>query len=172
VLTGERVPPTVVGRIAEAVIVVAFMSPFLGMGGGLTLLGVLALGPRKDIPELWICLPAGIALLLLCGGLLYWALWRVPRRTITRFAFDGSELVFEAPARGCVTRPIGALRSVVEERGRRGGGLRGWWLKFEGVAWVYLTRSMPNAESLVGQIGSLVGYKTAEPAPSAGRPRD
>jgi hypothetical protein len=67
--------------------------PFLLMGGGMTLVGLLAVGPRKDIPELWICLPAGLALLAVFAGLSYWLWWRLPRLTVTRFAFDGSQVV-------------------------------------------------------------------------------
>lgn len=70
-----------------------FASPFLLMGGGLTLVGLLAVGPRKDNPELCICLPAGLALLGTFAGLAYWMFWRFPRLNITRFAYDGAEVV-------------------------------------------------------------------------------
>jgi hypothetical protein len=123
------------------------------------LVGLLAVLPRKADTELWICLPGGLSLLLALGGLLYWALWQVPRLTVSRFALDGDELRLETPALGSVTRPLSELRWVIAAHRVRGRRLLGWWLKFEGVSRVYLTRSTPNAEQLVLQIGPRAAKK-------------
>jgi hypothetical protein len=168
VLTGERIPESVLDRVASMVVYLAFMSPFLLMGAGMVLVGGLALGPRKDIPELWICLPAGLSLLGVFLPILWWAAWRVPALTVTRFALDGAELVVETPARGALTRPVEALRAITEERGPRGRGLRGWWLWFEGAGWVHLTRDTPQAAALVGRLKASLDHKHAAPAPAPG----
>jgi hypothetical protein len=149
-LTGQRAPRTFRASVAETLLLAAHAYPFLLMGGAMTLVGLFALGPRKDIRELWICLPAGLALLGVFVGLAYWLSWRKPRLTITRFACDGSQAAIEAPARGCFTSLVEDLRSVVEERG-------GWWLKFEGIGWVYLDVATPNATQLVQAIRPHAG---------------
>jgi hypothetical protein len=146
-------PTPVFDRVVEALMLAAHAYPFLLMGGGMTFVGLLAVGPRKDISELWICLPAGLALLGVFAGLPYWVWWRVPRLTVTRFAFDGSVVVIEAPARGCFTVPTRALRSMSESCGRR--GLLGWWLRFEGVGTVFLHVSTPNAVQLVQEVQAV-----------------
>jgi hypothetical protein len=150
VLTGQRAPRTFIERVVVTLMLAAHAYPLLLMGGAMTFAGLLALGPRKDIRELWICLPAGLALLGVFLGLAYWLSWRKPRLTITRFAYDGSEVAIEAPARGCFMSLVGDLRSVVEEHGRH--GLLGWWLKFEGIGWVYLDAATPNAMQLMQEI--------------------
>jgi hypothetical protein len=132
------------------------------MGGGLTFVGLLAIGPRKDIPELWICLPAGLALLAVFAGISYWLWWRLPRLTISRFAFDGAGLVIETLAHGCSVHPLGALLSVTESRSRRRS--LGWWLKFEGVGSVFLHALTPNGRQLVKQLRIHHQRRDAEPA--------
>jgi hypothetical protein len=150
----QRFPPGFVVRHAE---------------GGQVLTGLLAVGPRKDIPELWICLPAGLALLGVFAGLAYWLWWRLPRLTVTRFAFDGPEVVIETPARGCFTVPARALRSLSESRGRR--GLPGWWLRFEGVGAVFLHAGTPNAAQLIQELQAVATRDRAEPAAATDRRR-
>lgn len=161
VLTGQRATTPVVERAAEALLVVAVAHPLLLMGGGMVFVGLLAIGPRKDIPELWICLPGGLALIGTFAGIAYWQWCRLPSLTVTRFAFDGSNLVIEAPARGCFTRAVGDLQAVTESRGRR--GLLGWWLRFKGVGSVFLHVATPNAGQLVQEVTPRAGCPDAAP---------
>lgn len=149
-LIGQRATTSAATRLVEAQLLVVFAMPFLLMGGGMVYVGLLALGPRKDIPELWICLPGGIAILGAFAGIAYWQWWRLPQLTVTRFAWDGANLVVETPARGCITRSVNALRSVTESRGRR--GLLGWWLQLDDVGPVFLHAATPNAHQLVHAI--------------------
>lgn len=129
--------------------------PFLVMGGGLILVGLLALGPRRDISELWFCLPAGLALLGAFFGVAVWNVWLLPRRTITRFAFDDFELVIETPARGCSTHPVSDIQSIRESRGRR--RVVGWWLRIEGAGSVFLLADTPNGAQLARILASAIG---------------
>lgn len=154
-LIGQRSTNAVLEGVAMTLLLAVAAFPFLLMGGMMTLVGLLALGPRRrDIPELWICLPAGLALLGVFAGVGYWLIWGLPRRTITRFAFDGVEMVLVVPAHGCITRPIAALRSVTESHGRR--RLLGWWLRFDGARAVFLCVATPNAPQLVDNLKSVL----------------
>jgi energy-coupling factor transporter transmembrane protein EcfT len=138
--------------MCEYVIVFVFLIPWFLMGAGSLLVGLLALGPRRaDLAELWICLPAGLALLLLVGVVLYIHFWRTPRLTISHFEFDGSTLKCVTPGNGALLRNGVAL----------GAGCWGWWLKFENGRWVYLSRCTQNAEQLVRQVGQKAGYQHA-----------
>ena len=169
-LTGERAKIPAIQRLAEVVTVAAFASPFLMMGGGLTFVGLLALGPRKDLPELWVCLPAGLALLGVFAGMSYRLGWRLPRLTVTRFQFDGTKLVIETPARGCVTLPAHAVLSVSEYRVRRrwrGRRLLGWWIRLADVGPVFLDVATSNAGQLVEQLKALPRHPDAEPGAPA-----
>jgi hypothetical protein len=155
-LTGQQVPATTIGRLIHAVIYMVFFSPFLLIGGGMLLVGVLALGPRKDFAELWICLPAGLALLGFIGYFIYQEFWRVPSLTVTRFAFNGDELELAMRARRMVIRPADVVCEITEQRGVRGRGLLGWWLRLDGSGRVYLDRSTSNAEALIDQLRPIV----------------
>src|SRR4051812_6012435 len=93
-LIGEKQPEAIAGRAAGSVLLALFLTPWLLLGAGCCLVGLMALGPRRDdIPELWVCLPAGVVLLLVAGLMLYWVLWRWPRLTIARFELDGDAVV-------------------------------------------------------------------------------
>jgi hypothetical protein len=150
-LSGERTPNTILDRVSDAAVLLMYASPFPMMGGAMTWVGLLAIGPRKDIRELWICLPGGLALLGFFGALVYWIAWRIPRLTVTRFAYDGVQLALEVPARGRFARTADELQTVVEKRSRH--RLLGWWLKFEGSGAVFLNAETPNAAELVQLLG-------------------
>lgn len=156
-LTGDLRPWAAGEQLALAVLALLFASPLLLMGGGMTLVGVLALGPREDIRELWICLPAGVTLLGAIAAALYYALIRVPGLTVTRLCLDGCDLVLETPQFGCLTFPSCHVRSVCEVRRRRaraGRKPKGWWLRIEPVGWVYLDSHTPNAGLLISQLST------------------
>ena len=153
-LTGQRKPESITVRVIAALQVAAHIYPILMVGIGMTFVGLLALGPRKDIRELWICLPAGLALLGVFVGFSYWLWWRKPRLTVTRFIFSGSELVIETPGRGCFTVALGDLEPPLESQARR--GLLGWWLKFKGYGAVFLDSATPNATSLVEELRTII----------------
>jgi hypothetical protein len=80
--------------------------------------------------------------------------------TISHFELDGSMLTYITQRDGTVSSAVSELRSIVEERGRLGRGLRGWWLKFQNNRWVYLCRHTANADELIQRIGHQ-GYQAA-----------
>lgn len=156
VISGTRPSTPVWRRIVEAAHLAVHAYPLLLMGGGLCYVGLLAIGPRrKDIFELWIFLPAGLALVGIYVGIGYWLWWRLPRLTLTRFEFDGSELLIEVPSRDPFSVPIRDLSSLTESRGRR--RLLGWWLRFDGMSSVFLDVATDNAVSLIDELRTLTG---------------
>jgi len=152
-LIGEKGPENIAARVAGHTMLIALLSPWFLMGAGSFLVGLMAVGPRRhDIPELWVCVPTGAALLLVVGLITHWFFWRLPRMTVSSFEYDGSTLVTTSPAQGTVARAIGDLRSVAEDRGRRGSRILGWWLGFEDGGRVYLSQHTSNAVELVRRI--------------------
>jgi len=79
-------------------------------GADLTWVGVLSLGPRKGIPELWICLPAGLILLLVIQGIVWWATIWLPRHTIVHFALRVEDLGLETKVHGTFFAQLGILK--------------------------------------------------------------
>ncbi|MDX2036592.1 MAG: hypothetical protein SFX72_08065 [Isosphaeraceae bacterium] len=149
-LEGERPAESFFDRLLRATVSTAFLAPFLLMGVGMVIVGLLALGPRRDMPELLICLPAGLALLVLIVGVLWYVAIRIPSLTVERFAFDGAQLAIDLPKRGRFIGAVVPSIEIAEQRGRRGRGLRGWWLRFDEIGWIYLSKDFPNAGELVG----------------------
>ena len=83
-MIGEKEPGSLI-RL-EVVLVFVFLTPWFLMGTGSTVVGLMALGPlRKDNPDLWICLPAGLSLLLLVVVFGYQFFWRLPRQSVAKF---------------------------------------------------------------------------------------
>jgi hypothetical protein len=152
-LTGEYQPEgplSLAARIVRLLIFVRlglYLLPWAVMSGGLILVGLLALGPRKDIPELWICLPAGLALSAVLIGLPLW-LWRRTPPGIHRFEYDGSRLAYTVDAGGLAqSRPVGDIATVCEWRSRR-RGLLGYRIIFRDGGSVILSRQVKNADEL------------------------
>jgi hypothetical protein len=151
-LEGERPAESFFDRLLRATVSTAFLAPFLLMGVGMVIVGLLALRPRRDMPELLICLLAGVALLVLVVGVIWYAAIRIPSITVERFAFDGSQLAVDLPKRGRFVGTVGPSIEIAEQRGRRGRGLRGWWLRFDKIGWIYFSKDLPNAGELVGRL--------------------
>lgn len=117
-LIGDERPDNSAGRMSMSILFLVFLTPWILMGVGSAVVGLLALGPRKeDLAELWICLPAGAAVLLLVGAVLYSFFWRTPRLTVLHFELDGSTLTYVTRRNGVESCAISEFRSVVEERG-------------------------------------------------------
>ena len=156
-LTGERPTETRWQILARVLLIRAVFSPLTLMGAGLTWVGVLSLGPRKDIPELWICLPAGLILLLVIQGIVWWATIWLPRRTIVRFALDGRDLAFETKGHGAFHCPVGEIEKVMQARNRK-GKVTGWWIYPKGRATIFLDAETIHCRLLLDQLTKPVDH--------------
>lgn len=153
-ITGEKQQETCWERIAKALLMRAMLSPLTLMGAGLTFVGVLSLGPRKDIPELWICLPAGLVLLLVLQGILWWASIWLPRHTILRFVLEGADLTLQTRAHGSFTCSLEDMKEISATRNRR-GQIRGWWIHCPVQGWVFMDSQTPNSKTLLDKLTEL-----------------
>lgn len=159
-LQGERDPDNDLTDSVQSLLLILFLSPWLLMGVGLFVVGFLAMGPRKnDLNELWICLPAGLMLLLLVGAVFYWVSYRWPRMKILKFDVDGTTLNFQTKSHGDVSQSITDLSAIQEQRNRRGFALVGWWLRFQQPGWVFLETQTTNARELIAMLGPAVHYQ-------------
>ena len=134
-----------------------YLLPWALMAGGLMLVGILALGPRKkDIPELWICLPAGLALLAAFIALPLWLRRRSPP-WIQRFEYDGEILTYALDAGRPVERhPAGDIVAVSDYY-RRGQGLVGYQITFRDGTRVILSRRVTRADQLYASLKQAIG---------------
>jgi hypothetical protein len=153
-LTGEKPPETRWQRMAKALLIRAIISPLTLMGAGLTWVGALSLGPRKDISELWICLPAGLALLLVLQGILWWATIWLPRHTILRFVLEGDDLALETRAHGAFVWSLKDIDKISVSRNRR-GQVTGYWIRWRKKGQAFLEANMPDANELLRSINSI-----------------
>lgn len=160
-LTGERPTETRWQILARVLLIRAAFSPLTLMGAGLTWVGVLSLGPRKDIPELWICLPAGLILLLVIQGIVWWATVSLPRRTVLRFVQDGKDLAFETKAHGSFICSIRYIGEVTEARSRN-GRVSGWWIHIKSRGVVFLDAKTTHCRVLLNQLSSSANAKPNE----------
>jgi hypothetical protein len=162
-LSGEYQPesPLSLGdRILRLMILVRlglYLLPWALMSGGLILVGILALGPRKkDIPELWICLPAGLALFAAFLGLPLW-LWRRSPPWIQRFEYDGEILTYALDAgRPVESHPVEDI-AAVSDYYRRRQGLVGCQITFRDGTSVILSRRVTHADQLYAALKQAVG---------------
>jgi hypothetical protein len=161
VLSGELQPspPSLGVRILQFFIivrVVLLLIPWFAIGGGLILVGLMALGPRrKDFPELWICLPAGLALLAVFIGVPLW-LWRKLPIWVQHFEYDGHVLSYTVAA----GRPVESrsVADIVEMSGfyQRGRGLVGYRIKFREEKAIIVSRQVANADQLYAALQQAV----------------
>jgi hypothetical protein len=152
-MKGFKEPGSRVGNALFAILVLAMLTPWILMALGTCVVGLSALGPRRDeFRGLWFCLPGGLFMLSLIGYFQYWAFWHHPGQQVKRFEFDGEMLTLVTRKYGEVCRPAKDLRSVVDQRSRNWNG---WWLKFEGLGWLFLTRDTLNAEELVRYLRAI-----------------
>lgn len=157
-LTGQQQPVPLWAHLVHGIIHLAFFLPWILIGAGLLLVGLLAIGPRQDIAELWIGIPAGLALLAFIGCFLYQEFWRVPSLTVKRFTLEADKLELQTSAHGIINQSTEKICEIREERGRLGRGLLGWWIRFENQELVYLDRSMPSAGCLMGKLKALISW--------------
>jgi hypothetical protein len=122
------------------------LSPLTLVGAGLTWVGVLSLGPRKDIPEFWICLPAGLIRLLVIQGIVLGATIWLPRRTVVRFALGVEDLGLETKAHGTFVCPIRDFEKITETRCRK-GRISGWQIRCPLQGWVFMDSQTPNSKN-------------------------
>lgn len=139
-----------------------YLLPWVLMSGGLILVGILALGPRRnDIPELWICLPAGLALATTLAGVPLWFWWRSPA-WIQRFEYDGRifSYAFNAgqPSRN---RSLQEVASISEYH-RRKQGLLGYRITFRDGTCILLSRQVTNADQLYAALRGAVGARETD----------
>jgi hypothetical protein len=166
VISGEYPPesPLSLGdRILRLMILARlglYLLPWALMSGGLILVGILALGPRqKDIPELWICLPAGLALLAALLGVPLW-LWRRSPPWIQRFEYDGEVLAYTLEAeRAIESHPVRDIAAVGDYR--CGRGLVGYRITFRDGTSVILGRRVRHADQLRAALKEAVGSAPA-----------
>jgi hypothetical protein len=158
VLKGERPIPSAGIRIGRALVVALAFAPLVVLTAIVVKRATGGHGPGESGSSS----QTALLFLIVYGVMLYLGLWRMTRLTVRRFMLDGGALDFETPRHGRVSLPVTDLRSITEElQGRHGRSLRGWWLWFVGVGSVYLPLDLPNADLLVGELGSLVGYDAA-----------
>lgn len=125
--------------------------PLVLFAGLLTLVGLSDIVAPRGVPRLWVCLPPGLIIFALLGGLAYYLFWNLPHRTILSFQCDGNMFSFVTKRDGQMSIPIDAVCSVTEDvSGRKSGRvLRGWWIKLQNAHSLYLARHTSQAASLV-----------------------
>ncbi len=160
-----RLEPTIAGecqrapfalRILITVVTVIFMLPWIAMGIGMILAGIRAIRQPAAAPGMAIGLPAGILLVCLIFGLGYYLTFVLPCRIVRRFEFDGIHLYFETMKGQTEWVATGSIRDVIELRHRRGGGLRGWRVRFFDRPEIELSASTTNSLKLVTEIHRLI----------------
>jgi hypothetical protein len=164
-LEGEYLPdppPSPAGRVLRGILLVRIgllLLPWALMCCGLILVGAMALGPiKKDIPELWICLPAGLALLGALVGVPLWLWWRSPP-WVWYFAHDGALLFYRAGrGREVRSRPLAEISEVAGYT-VRGQGVIGYRITFRDGGSVILSRRVTGADELAEELRRGLGAR-------------
>jgi hypothetical protein len=153
-LEGQKAPAGPAQTLLTAAVLLLFLAPWFAIGGGMSVVGALALGPRPDIADLWMLLPTGLFLVGFAAYFVYRTVYEIPRRTVTAFRYAGAVLEYHTAEPGSpFTRrasDLASIRPIVA----RGARLRGHVLRFRDGRRAYLWRDMPNLGELVARLGA------------------
>lgn len=158
-LIGQYAPATrsqsLIGWLG-VIVAVALLLPWIALAIGCVLAGVVAI--QRGERSLFVCLPAGVALLVL-PALLCWLNYRwYPR--IQGFILDGNEFSYTLARDSTVVhRSLDEVRWV-QNRGRRRRS-RGYLLKFQDGSGIYVSRALSNADELAGLLSNVLRERHA-----------
>lgn len=143
----------------------ALAAPWLLLAAGLIAFGAVAAADPRRWGELWVCLPAGLALAAAIGWFAAQVYWVRPRSTISAWEFDGETLRFETPA-GRFEQPAAEIRSISGGRRRCCTRKRKrvvWQLTFRDGTWALLPRACgaAQARALVAELSRRLGPPAA-----------
>lgn len=171
-LAGRLPPPIALSPTARAVqygvaggVGALLAAPWLLLSAGLMAFGAFAAADPRRWGELWVCLPAGLAL---AGGIGWFAAqiyWVRPRAVVFAWEFDGETLRYQTPA-GSFMQPVAEIRSIVGGRRRcctPRRHWRNWRLTFRDGSWAVLPRSCGGAQAraLVAELSRRLGPPAA-----------
>lgn len=163
-LSGQFPPATRSERIQGwlgGVVIFVFLLPWIAIAVGCILVGIGSIF-RGDT-TLLICLPAGLALLILPTVLLYLERRWYPR--ISSFTVDGSQLVYCLAGQSNLTyKELADVRWISHQRSRA-GKTRGFRVKFRDGSGIYFCRSLPNADAFAQLLRESSAKHTFASAP-------
>jgi hypothetical protein len=157
-LTGQFPPTTrsetILGWFG-LVIVIAFLLPWIVMAVGCIVVGAGSL--LQGDYALAICLPAGLALLILPIVLFYLDHRWYAR--VSNFALDGRQITYSVPgAKDAKMQEIDDVRWVKTRMHR--GKTRGYLVKFHDGSGVFVCRSLTNADELARALKESAKMRT------------
>jgi hypothetical protein len=158
-----------IARYIALTLVCLFLLPWITLALGCILLGVH--GIIRGEPMAIIGLPAGIALLL-AGPLLFYLRrrWHPP---ICQFEFDGHELKYAFRENQRVeTRSVHEIRRIECRRRARSRKTWGYEVMFEDRSWIYVARSLTNADELYEALSAHLADRSRSVAEQRGRETD
>jgi hypothetical protein len=137
-------PQPLLVRVLLLVVLRLVLAPWLLLAGGLLYVGIGSLF-RKDGDDLWICLPAGLALSAVLVGIPLW-LWCRSPRWVHEFRYaEGFFEYVTRPGTPPEFRPVSEIESATE---LRDGRAEGYLIRFRDGGKVALSRRVTNADQL------------------------